>query len=192
MPPGSGLRSSRYSAAPIRAQVASARGARRQRGRMKGTPPVHRASATAPEEATPADPHRDAVPGVLASVGRWLLAHPDLLVLLPLCGLLLLGIARQVMLGQTASLKFDDALFLSVGHGVLTRGYPIETVHDAAGLAFFDHTPLYSYFMALPALVDDLVGPRAALLTGRAMSAVFGLGTLIVAYLICRDVRGAL
>lgn len=115
-------------------------------------------------------------------------AHPDLVVLLGLAVVFLAGLGREVL--HPHVVKLDDALFLSVGHGVLARGYPFETYHTAAGLPFYDHTPLFSYLLVLPALVDNVLGTPAALATGRAMSAVFGLATVVLAYLVCRDVRG--
>jgi 4-amino-4-deoxy-L-arabinose transferase-like glycosyltransferase len=131
---------------------------------------------------------RETAPRGFTRAGSWLLARPDILVLLPLCGLFLYGIARQAIARQ--ALTFDDTLFINIGHGVLTHGYPFETVHTPDGLPFYDHTPLFSYFLVPPAMIDSAFGLDTAVVSGRLMSAAFGLATLVLAYYACRDVRG--
>lgn len=86
---------------------------------------------------------------------------------------------------------FDERLFLAIGQGVLTHGYPWESFRVPAGKPFFDHTPLFSYLMALPAAVDNAVGFHAALIAGRAVSAVFGLATVLLVFAVAREVRGS-
>ena len=130
----------------------------------------------------------DDLPGHVGAVRWWSRVPATALALLPVCFLFLYGIAWYVLIRHR--LSFDDRLFLSVGHGVLGHGYPIETIHDPGGVPFYDHTPLFSYFVALPAALESLFGPELAVTVGRAMSALFGLGTVIVAFLVCRDVRG--
>lgn len=110
---------------------------------------------------------------------------PTLLILVPVCSLLFLG-APYLLRG----IQFDDRLFLSAAHGVLTHGYPFETFHTPAGQPFYDHTPLFVYLMTGPALLDDLIGMRAAVVSGRLICAAFGVATVVTVYLVCRDVRG--
>ena len=128
-------------------------------------------------------------PGTTRGTGRdrWARIPPTAIVLIPVCILFLFGLAWRL---PEHKALFDDRLFISVGHGVLSHGYPFETFHTPAGLPFFDHTPLFSYFLTVPAIVDSLFGFEAGVLTGRAISAVFGLATVILTYYVCRDVRG--
>ena len=108
------------------------------------------------------------------------------LILLPICGLLLLGVPYLFRGYQ----GLDDRLFISAAHGILTHGYPFETVHYARGQPFDDHTPLFPYLLIGPALVDSIFGLHAAVVVGRLITAAFGLGTVVVTYLVCRDIRG--
>jgi 4-amino-4-deoxy-L-arabinose transferase-like glycosyltransferase len=122
----------------------------------------------------------------LASRLRWAALPATARILLPVCGLLLLGVPYLFRGFQ----GLDDRLFISAAHGVLTHGYPFETVHYAHGQPFDDHTPLFPYMLVGPALVDGAIGLQAAVMLGRLITAAFGLGTVVVTYLVCRDVRG--
>jgi hypothetical protein len=119
---------------------------------------------------------------------RWRRMSGTALVLLPVCFLFLYGLVWHVLIRHR--LGFDDRLFISVGQGVLSHGYPFETIHAASGVPFYDHTPLFAYLLTLPAALADPFGLEVAVTAGQAMSAVFGLATVILAFLVCRDVRG--
>ena len=116
---------------------------------------------------------------------RWEGVSTTVVILLPICALLLLG-SPYLFRGYQG---LDDRLFISAADGVLTHGYPFETIHYATGLPFFDHTPLFPYLLFGPALVDNVFGLHAAVILGRLITALFGLGTVVLAYLVCRDVR---
>jgi hypothetical protein len=118
---------------------------------------------------------------------RWSGVSTTVAILVPICALVLLGFPYLLALAQGN----DDRFFMNVGHGVLAHGYPYETIHTPSGNAFFDHTPLFGYLLAIPAVVDDLLGYRAGLATGRLLTAVLGVATVVVTYLVCRDARGA-
>jgi predicted membrane-bound dolichyl-phosphate-mannose-protein mannosyltransferase len=119
---------------------------------------------------------------------RWSSLPATAIILLPVCALLLLGVPF-LFRGYTG---LDDRIFISAAHGVLTHGYPFETYHNAAGRPFYDHTPLFPYLMIGPALLDSLFGLHAAVIAGRLITLAFGIATVVVSYLICRDLRGPL
>ena len=118
--------------------------------------------------------------------GWWSPVPATLLVLSPICFLFLYGLAVEAMGRRSCWPR----LFISVGQGVLSRGYPFETFHSPEGLAFFDHTPLFSYLLALPGALAGPLGLDAAVIAGRVISAVFGLATVILVFFLCRDLRG--
>ena len=141
---------------------------------------MRRTGPTAPDTG---EPEAAARPSLRAWLAR---LPPTVLILIPICSLLLLGAPN--LLRSVDS--FDNRILISAAHGVLTHGYPFETVHTDAGRAFYDHTPLYIYVLTLPAVIDDLLGLSAAVATARLISAAFGVATVVVVYLVCRDVRG--
>jgi 4-amino-4-deoxy-L-arabinose transferase-like glycosyltransferase len=101
------------------------------------------------------------------------------------CLLFLYGLAWEIAAPRRTS--YDEHLFLRVAHGVLGTGAPML----GPGSYFFDHTPLYTYLIAPVVALADLVGGHEVLL-GRGVSAVFGLGTVILVFLTARAVRGTL
>lgn len=103
--------------------------------------------------------------------------------------LFLYALAWEIRVRKGAT--FDERLFIAIGQGVLTHGYPWESFRVPAGKPFFDHTPLFSYLMALPAAVNDVLGFHAALIAGRAVSAAFGLTTVLLVFAVAREVRGS-
>src|SRR4051794_16523540 len=81
---------------------------------------------------------------------------------------------------------FDERIFLSVGNNIVTTGLPV----DSYGLPghpylFFDHTPLYVYFVAA---LTALGGPTVLL--ARGSSLVFAILTVVLVYVIGWRVRG--
>jgi 4-amino-4-deoxy-L-arabinose transferase-like glycosyltransferase len=102
--------------------------------------------------------------------------------------LFLYGLAWEIRLRR--GVLFDERLFISVGQGVLSHGYPWEGFRVPAGMPFFDHTPLFSYLMAIPASLVGPFGFDAALVAARAVSAVFGLATVLATYALAREARG--
>ncbi len=107
---------------------------------------------------------------------------------LPLAMLFLYALAWEIRTRR--GVLFDEHLFISVGQGVLSHGYPSEDYRQASGKAFFDHTPLFAYLVAPPAALAGPFGFHAALIAARAVSALFGLATVILAFIVVRDARG--
>jgi 4-amino-4-deoxy-L-arabinose transferase-like glycosyltransferase len=91
--------------------------------------------------------------------------------------------AYQIRLHRPAD--YDEHIFLDVGASILRTGLPIRSYGIAQPAPFFDHTPLYVYFVAvLTSLGKD------TLTLGRVASLVFGLGTVVVVFRVARDLRG--
>jgi len=118
---------------------------------------------------------------------RRALADPRVLALLLVSqAALLVGVALRIALHLP--LDFDERTFLDVGRHILTTGVPYDTVlYDAASTPhmFFDHTPLYVYFVALVATIG---WHTAALL--RAASLAFALLTVALVFVCALRLRG--
>lgn len=105
-----------------------------------------------------------------------------LAILIPIIVFLALE-ALQIRLHRPAD--YDEHIFLDVGASILRTGVPIRTYDFPRPAPFFDHTPLYVYVVALlTSLGSD------TLTLGRAVSLVCGLGTVVLVFLVARDVRG--
>src|SRR5215218_2376443 len=93
---------------------------------------------------------------------------PLLVLLVPLV-VLLAGAAIRI--AQRPITDLDERIFLSVGRNIVERGLPIDSYgRPGAPYLFFDHTPLYVYFVALV----TAIGSNTILIV-RAASLVFGL-----------------
>ena len=83
-------------------------------------------------------------------------------------------------------LNFDENIFLDVGRHILDTGLPLRAYAQPGDpRLFFDHTPLYVYFVAL---VTALGGPTAVIL--RSTTLLFGLLTILLVFRIGLEVRG--
>jgi 4-amino-4-deoxy-L-arabinose transferase-like glycosyltransferase len=97
---------------------------------------------------------------------------------------LLAGAALRI--AQRPARDFDEHVFLNVARHIVDTGLPVDSyTHPGAPHLFFDHTPLYVYFVAM---LTAIGGPTV--LIARASSLVFGLLTVAVVFLIGRQVRG--
>ena len=101
--------------------------------------------------------------------------------LLPV-GVLLVGVAMRIAMRPTRD--FDERFFLSVGRSLLETGLPIAR-YDGVSRLFFDHTPLYAYFVAL---LEALGGPTTLII--RASSLGFGILTVLGVFWIALRVHG--
>jgi len=127
---------------------------------------------------TPADPERVAAQAA-PERGRtpiWLAAIVPVVSLLILTGV---RIARQ------PKLNFDENIFLDVGRHIVDTGLPWRTWAFPEPRLFFDHTPLYVYFVAA---VTALGGPTVILL--RSATLLFGCLTVLLVFRIGLELRG--
>ena len=108
------------------------------------------------------------------------------MILLPVCFLYLYGIAWEILEAHYGGGGFDNRIFISIGQGTLSHGYPFETFRAASGRPFFDHTPLYAYFLLLPGAIAgslrcDLGGrgrtPRSAPYSALPLSSSYSWST---------------
>jgi hypothetical protein len=97
------------------------------------------------------------------------------MILLPVCFLYLYGIAWEILAAHYGGGGFDNRIFISLGQGTLSHGYPFETFRLASGRPFFDHTPLFAYFLLLPGAIAESFGQSWGVVAGRMISAAFGL-----------------
>lgn len=105
-----------------------------------------------------------------------------LAILIPIAVFLALEL-YQIRLHRPAD--YDEHIFQDVGAAILRTGMPIRSYGIAQPAPFFDHTPLYVYFVAvLTSLGQD------TLTLGRIASLACGLGTVVLVFLVARDVRG--
>jgi 4-amino-4-deoxy-L-arabinose transferase-like glycosyltransferase len=103
--------------------------------------------------------------------------------LLPLATLLVLTGVRIV---RQPKLDFDEHIFLDVGRQIVRTGLPLRTYAFPEPRLFFDHTPLYVYFVAA---VTALGGPSEILL--RSASLVLGCLTVLLVFRIGLELRGS-
>jgi hypothetical protein len=83
-------------------------------------------------------------------------------------------------------LNFDEHIFLDVGRHIVDTGLPLRAyAQPGAPRLFFDHTPVYVYFVAL---VTSFGGPTELLV--RAASLVVGVVTVVLVFRIALEVRG--
>jgi 4-amino-4-deoxy-L-arabinose transferase-like glycosyltransferase len=96
-----------------------------------------------------------------------------------------LGFAALRVASQP-KLNFDEHIFLDVGRHILDTGLPLRAYAQPGDpRLFFDHTPLYVYFVALLTAVG---GPTAWIL--RSTTLLFGLMTVLLVFRIGLEVRG--
>lgn len=110
--------------------------------------------------------------------------HPRvwLAALLPLATLL---VATGVRIVRQPKLDFDEHIFLDVGRHIVDTGLPLRTYAFPEPRLFFDHTPLYVYFVAA---VTALGGPTELLLRSAAL--LFGCLTVLLVFRIGLELRG--
>jgi 4-amino-4-deoxy-L-arabinose transferase-like glycosyltransferase len=107
-------------------------------------------------------------------------------VLIPVGIFLVLG-ANQIRLQRAPD--YDERIFLDVGSRIFQTGVPIRSYGLLHPAPFFDHTPLYAYFVAL---LTSFGGDAHRILTlGRGTSLLCGLGTVILVFLMASQLRGA-
>jgi 4-amino-4-deoxy-L-arabinose transferase-like glycosyltransferase len=83
-------------------------------------------------------------------------------------------------------LNFDEHIFLDVGRHILDTGLPLRAYAQPGDpRLFFDHTPLYPYFVALLTAVG---GPTAFII--RSTTLLLGLLTILLVFRIGLEVRG--
>jgi dolichyl-phosphate-mannose-protein mannosyltransferase len=94
------------------------------------------------------------------------------------------GVALRVV--RRPPLNFDEHIFLDVGRHLIDTGLPLrQYAVPGPPTLFFDHTPLYVYFVAL---VTALGGPTPLIL--RSTTLVFGLLTVLLVFRIGLELRG--
>ena len=96
-----------------------------------------------------------------------------------------LGFAA-IRVASQPKLNFDEHIFLDVGRHILDTGLPLRAYAQPRGAGlFFDHTPLYPYFVALLTAVG---GPTALIV--RSTTLLFGLLTILLVFRIGLELRG--
>jgi 4-amino-4-deoxy-L-arabinose transferase-like glycosyltransferase len=80
---------------------------------------------------------------------------------------------------------FDERLFLDVGRQIVQTGLPYRTYRAPAPVLFFDHTPLYVYWVAAVTLLGG-----ATLELVRLTTLMFGVLSLVGVYWVGRVLRG--
>ena len=82
---------------------------------------------------------------------------------------------------------FDESIFVDVASSIAATGLPIRTFALPEPAMFFDHTPVWVYYMG----VLDLVGADTLLLA-RFTALIAGAASVVLVYLIGLEVRGIL
>jgi 4-amino-4-deoxy-L-arabinose transferase-like glycosyltransferase len=96
-----------------------------------------------------------------------------------------LGFAA-IRVASQPKLNFDEHIFLDVGRHIVDTGLPLRAYAQPGDpRLFFDHTPLYVYFVAL---VTALGGPTALIV--RSTTLLFGLLTILLVFRIGLELRG--
>ncbi|MGB3906231.1 MAG: glycosyltransferase family 39 protein [Anaerolineae bacterium] len=113
-----------------------------------------------------------------SSVRRILGVHPWLL---PVGAFLAI---QAILVVSVDVVEYDEAIFLDVARSVQRTGVPVRSM-GTTGIVFFEHTPLYVYFLSL---AGELSGERVLVL--RLLTAALGLGSVILTFLIGRRVSG--
>lgn len=99
--------------------------------------------------------------------------------LVPLCIALVI---QTIPMASVSVLEYDEAIFLDVARNAQRTGLPLRSLGD-----FWDHTPLYIYFLSL---VGPLVGGNPFALRFGTM--LCGLGSVVLTFHVVRRLRGAL
>ncbi|MEP6638450.1 MAG: glycosyltransferase family 39 protein [Chloroflexota bacterium] len=118
-------------------------------------------------------------PPPTASLSR---TRSAILVLIPVVVFLGLTALRII---RRPELNLDEHIFLDVGRQIVDTGLPTRTYGEVTPKLFFDHTPLYVYFVAW---LTAIGGPTA--LIARSVSLVFGVLTVLLVFRIGLDVHG--
>lgn len=106
----------------------------------------------------------------------------DKVSLVAVCLLFLL--IQIVLIASVEIAEYDEAVFLDVARNIVRSGQPLRSI-GSSGEPYFVHTPLYPYLLAgFMALLGD------NLLLLRLVTVVFGLGVVILTYLIVRLSQG--
>ena len=143
------------------------------------------------DTSTAARPRHALGPAVARTVRHyWSRIPRTTLILLPVCFLFLYGLAWAMLAAHYGGGGFDNRIFISIGQGTLSHGYPFETFRSASGRPFFDHTPLFAYFLLIPGAIAGSFGQAWGVVAGRMICAAFGLATVILTFVVGRDVRG--
>lgn len=121
----------------------------------------------------------DADPRPIADISRLHLAFLALAPVVVFLGLTGLRIIRR------PELNFDEHIFLDVGRHIVDTGLPTRTFRFPNPRLFFDHTPLYVYFVAF---LTAIGGPTA--LIARAVTLLFGVLTVLLVFRIGFEIRG--
>ena len=108
------------------------------------------------------------------------------IIVVSMCLVFLYGILWEVLSYRKPN--FDELLFLDVAGGVLRTGFPMRTTANG-DIPFYDHTPLYNYLLAIPVAASRLIG-NFELVLSRGVTTAFGLGTVVMVFLVGRQVRG--
>ena len=112
--------------------------------------------------------------------------HVDRSELIALGAILLVYLALVVFqLRNHRHPNFDERIFLDVGRQITLTGLPYRTYNIYRPALFFDHTPLYVYWVAA---VTFLGGPTVELV--RATTLAVGVLSLLGVHLIGRTLRG--
>ncbi len=98
--------------------------------------------------------------------------------------LVLLALAA-VRIVRQPKLNFDEHIFLDVGRHIVDTGLPTRAYGFTIPALFFDHTPLYVYFVAFLTLFD---GPTAPIARGASLA--FGVLTVLLVFRIGLETRG--
>lgn len=109
-------------------------------------------------------------------------ARGAILVLVP--AIVFLGLAG-LRIVRRPELNFDERIFLDVGRQIVDTGLPYRTYAFPTPRLFFDHTPLYVYFVAL---LTAIGGPTA--LIARSVTLLFGLLTVLLVFRIGFEIHG--
>lgn len=97
-----------------------------------------------------------------------------------------LGVSA-IRIVRQPKLDFDEHIFLDVARHIVDTGLPLRAypVTTAPPQLFFDHTPLYPYFVAL---LTAIGGPTDVIV--RSTTLVFGLLTVLLIFRIGLELRG--
>ena len=103
--------------------------------------------------------------------------------LIPMAVLL---VGAAIRIAMRPKRDFDEHVFMNVGRHILETGLPWDTyTRPEAPYLFFDHTPLYVYFVGV---LTALPGNSVLILRGSSL--VFGLLTVALVFLIALRLRG--
>ncbi|NMC02922.1 MAG: glycosyltransferase family 39 protein [Chloroflexi bacterium] len=94
-----------------------------------------------------------------------------LALLIPL-GLALL--IQGILIASVHTLEYDEAIFMDVARNIQRLGLPLRSIGET-GVFFFDHTPLYVFFLSG---LREIFGDNVSLL--RLVTVTFALGSVLL------------